>query len=74
MGRLVVEEDIGIECFEYLAFLDTAEEEGFVDPHVPCTERSDDAFVCRRVTCCDEGCSDRYGLVWELVLDNGDRF
>ena len=72
MNRLVIEEDVGIECFQDLALLDTAQEEGFVNPDVPCPQGSDNAFMGWCAPCCNKSGPDGAGILRVAVLDNGD--
>ena len=74
MDRLIVEEDVGVEGFQDLALLDAAQEEGLVDPDVPCPQGADYSFMGRGASCRDEGGADGAGLLRIAVLNDGDRF
>ena len=72
MHALVIEKDVGTECFQYIGFLNAAEEENFVDSHVPCSQGTDDPFVSGRVSCGYERGADWDGILGKFLLYDGN--
>ena len=70
MNLLIVKEDMRTEGREDFLFADTAEEEGFVNTHVPIPKRFDSALMGRRTSGGDKGSADRrFFARFELALE-----
>lgn len=45
MARLVIEENIGAKGLQKLTLVEPSKKGGFVDPDIPCPQRTDDPFM-----------------------------
>jgi hypothetical protein len=62
--RLIVEENVCTERAQKLRFVGAAEEQAFVESHVPCSQRADDSLMRgRRARCHQRGSNGTRALV-----------
>ena len=74
MYLLIIEENMGIEGFENLAFFDSAEKKDFINADVPGAKSTDDSFVGRRISGRDQSSPDRHFIFRKLLLQQGNGF
>ena len=74
MYRLVVKENLGTECPEKLLLFHAAQEEGFIDPHIPCPQRADHPLMCGSTARGDKRRPDRTVLSSKLLLQGRQLF
>ena len=74
MDALIIKENVCTKRLENLTFFNAAKEKDLVDSHVPRAQRAHDSFMGGCVSCRYQRGSDRYGILRELLLYDGNGF